>query len=410
MLSEKECKGLYMWGGPGTVRMIQLKFFHPKIDAESLMRSYEYDTLAKMQEVFGITDVWATYSWGFSDKTEEEDRSFLSDRVDNFKKLGLRLHAYIQGTNVVYAGFPDKNWYSKDEYGRPVVYHRGRLVTCLNNPEFREYVLDKVRGMRELGFDGVFMDNVQMGQLGLVFSAAEFPAAFTGCACRYCNGLFRERTDEYVPKDLKHVGLVEEYLKFRTESTTDFVRTVSQETRAGGMLFGTNSFDPHFDTATVFGTDLEEIKKHQDYMLFENHSMPGKNGGRGNHLLSGEVWKKPVFVVSYRRGIGREHAYRQSDFDHIYSEAAAAKFNPCIKGSECLTGGVWHNLQPEDYSRPTTTLTVLNSKGKKRRHFVSRTRPARMILKRWYNPLARAYFEKKIIRRLLDPLYFRSVR
>src|SRR5882724_9950372 len=146
MPSEEARRGLYSWAGPGTARMIQLKFFHPRIDTESLMHAYDYENLARMQETFGITDAWATYSWGFSDKTEEEDRKFLLDRVDNFKKLGIKVHAYIQGTNLVYAGFPDKSWYSRDEHGRPVVYHRGRLVTCLNNPEFREYIVNKIRG------------------------------------------------------------------------------------------------------------------------------------------------------------------------------------------------------------------------------------------------------------------------
>jgi len=409
MHPKEERRGQYCWAGPGTIRMIQLKFFHPRIDTESLMHAYDYDYLAKMQETFGITDVWATYSWGFSDKTEEEDRKFLLERVDNFKKLGLKVHAYIQGTNVVYAGFPDRQWYCRDEHGRPIVYHRGRLVTCLNNPEFREYISEKIRGMHGKGFDGIFMDNVQMGQLGLVFSKSDFPAAFTGCACRYCNGLFRERTDEYVPKNHKKAGLLEEYLKFRTESTTDFVQTVSKEARAGGMLFGTNSFDPDFDTQTIFGTDLQEIKKHQDYMLFENHRMPDKKRGRGNHLLSSESWEKPVFVVSYRRGIGRERAYSQSDFDHVYSEAAAAGFNTCIKGSEYLTGGVWHNLHPEDYSSPKTSIAILHSVPRKK-HLIGRSRPARSILRHWYNPLSRAYFEKRYVRRLLDPIYFRSVR
>jgi len=373
------------------------------------MHSYDADSLARMQETFGITDVWATYSWGFSDKTEQEDREFLLRRVEGFKKLGLRLHAYIQGTNVVYAGFPDKQWYARDEHGRHVVYHRGRLVTCLNNPEFREYILEKVRGMRDYGFDGIFMDNVQMGQLGLVFSGAEFPATFTGCACRYCNGLFRERADEYVPKNHKKAGLVEEYLKFRAESTTDFVRAVSHEVSVGGMLFGTNSFDPNFDTETIFGTDLQEIKKYLDYMLFENHGLPYDGTSRGNHAISNKAWGKPVYVVSYRRGIGRERAYSQKDFDHIYSEAQQRGFYPCIKGSEYITGNVWHNLNPEDYSPPRSDIQI-SAKHRPKKHLIPRSRPARAILRRWYNPLSRAYFEKRYVRRMLDPIYFRSLR
>jgi hypothetical protein len=184
---------------------------------------------------------------------------------------------------------------------------------------------------------------------------------------------------------------------------------VSDEVASAGMQFGTNSFDPHFDTKTIFGTDLQEIKKYQDYLLFENHAMPQRGIGRGNHTLSRLTWEKPVFVVSYRKGIGREHAYTQSDFDHIYSEAAAAQFFPCIKGSEYRTGAVWHNLQIEDYSLPRTDLKVSATTRKKKKHLVAKSKPGRALVRRYYNPLSRAYFEKRYIRRLLDPIYFRAL-
>ena len=58
--------------------MIKLKFFNPKIDRHSLMHSYDYNYLSKAKELFGITDVWATYSWGFSPETEKEDYKFFA--------------------------------------------------------------------------------------------------------------------------------------------------------------------------------------------------------------------------------------------------------------------------------------------------------------------------------------------
>jgi hypothetical protein len=70
--------GFYCWAGPGTIRMIKLKFFNPKIDRHSLMHSYDYNYLSKAKELFGITDVWATYSWGFSPETEKEDYKFFA--------------------------------------------------------------------------------------------------------------------------------------------------------------------------------------------------------------------------------------------------------------------------------------------------------------------------------------------
>src|SRR5258708_11865462 len=170
--------GFYCWAGPGTVRMIDLKYFNPKINKDSLMGSYEYDYLKEIKEKFGVTDFWASYSWGFSKNKEKEDRKFLLDRIDNFKKLNIRVHAYVQGTNLVYEDFKDKDWWCQDEKGRLISYYRGRKVVCVNNPEFRKYIKEKIMTLYGTGVDGVYMDNIQMGQLGIS------PSVFSGCNCK----------------------------------------------------------------------------------------------------------------------------------------------------------------------------------------------------------------------------------
>ena len=50
--------GFYCWAGFGTERIIKTKYFNPKIDKESLFKSYDYDYLSKVKEIFGITDAW----------------------------------------------------------------------------------------------------------------------------------------------------------------------------------------------------------------------------------------------------------------------------------------------------------------------------------------------------------------
>ena len=147
--------------------MINLKFFNPRIDNQSLMSSYDLDYLSKVKEKFGVTDFWATYSWGFSEETEKPDREFLLSKLDNFKKLGIKLHAYVQGPNVVYSEFPNIDWYCCDEKNRPITYYRGRRVVCFNNPGFQEYKVKQIEKMLNLGFDGIYMDNIQMGQMAV---------------------------------------------------------------------------------------------------------------------------------------------------------------------------------------------------------------------------------------------------
>lgn len=77
--------GFYCWAGPDTIRMINLKFFNPGIDKESIMGSYEYDYLAQLKETFGVTDFWAMYSWGFSNRSERKQREFLIERIPTLK-------------------------------------------------------------------------------------------------------------------------------------------------------------------------------------------------------------------------------------------------------------------------------------------------------------------------------------
>lgn len=411
--------GSYAWGGPGTVRMINLKFFDPRIDTASLMRAYDYDYLAAMQEKFGITDVWATYSWGFALEREREDHQFLITRVKNFKKLGLKVHAYIQGTNLVYDDYADTSWFCRDERERLVPYHRGRKITCVNNPGFRAYIAEKIRSMRGHGFDGIFMDNVQMGQLafGGIRHRAKMPIAFAGCNCLHCRIAFHEATDLPIPHKLAKNDAAAAYLEFRVRSTTEFLRMAADEAHEGGMAFGSNSFDPGFDTELVFGTDLLEIAKLQDYLLFENHSLP-KNGVSRN-IASDIVARnvdKPVFVVSYKRGIGHDSAPSQRDLDLLYSESAQAAFSPCLKGSEYVDRGTWHNLDPAAYEVPRSDIPMRFAPLKKKhldQHFGSAARlfpPLKFAVRKNYNKLLTHYMENKKVRALCDPAYRAVVR
>ncbi|MCD4686006.1 MAG: hypothetical protein K8S97_08720 [Anaerolineae bacterium] len=65
--------GLYAWGGPGTIRLINTKYHAPRIDAASFMQLYEPEFLRAARATLGVTDMWVTYSWGFGDAAEQED-------------------------------------------------------------------------------------------------------------------------------------------------------------------------------------------------------------------------------------------------------------------------------------------------------------------------------------------------
>lgn len=155
--------GLYSWGGPGTIRLLRAKYRAPRIDEDSFLRLYEPSSLAAARERLGVTDMWVTYSWGFSDATEEPDRRFLRDRLPGFRDQGIRTHAYVQGLNVVTDEFAGRDIFCRDGNGRLLPYSRGRSLTCPNNPEARRIILDRVRAASREDVDGVFVDNIVFG-------------------------------------------------------------------------------------------------------------------------------------------------------------------------------------------------------------------------------------------------------
>lgn len=404
---------MYLWAGPSLVRMTRLKFFNPRIDVESVMGSYEHDYLARAKEIFGLTDVWVMYSFGFSEETEREDHEFLLARLGNFKKLGLKVHAYLQGTNLVYEDFRGRDWFCMDEQGRLVPYYRGRKVVCLNNPGFCEYILKKARKMASIGFDGVYVDNIMAGQMPMTVYRRGVPVVFAGCRCRYCLDKFERQAGEVIPRDMeRNVVKTKKYLELREEWTHEFIGKLSKIVRRKGIEFGTNSFDPvHIKTGQVFGFDVQKLARLQDYVMIENHTLPTegwkKNNGHVNELA--KKLEVPVFCVSYRRGIGFDGQFSQADFDRVFSEAKY--YCPCVKGTEYVTQGVWHNLRLEKLKKVRKNVRVRNGEATRRAWFggllerMIKFPTGKRLLKRHYNEFLTFYMENKWMRKFYNVFY-----
>jgi hypothetical protein len=405
--------GLYLWGGPGTIRMNHVKYFDPKHDDASVLNCYDYDYLARTQELFGITDVWVSYSWGFNDATEAEDRKFLLDRLDNFKRLGLCVHAYMQGPNLVYRDFPDVDWWARDNKGRTITYYRGRWVASIHNDNYVDYVLNKIRDMHGLGFDGVFMDNIQHGQLGFPMPEGQLPFVFCGDASPAANADFRAETGQDIPRDFeKDPDLTLTYLNFRVRKNAEYIGKVADVVHEGNMEFGTNFYDPKFDPTFIYGIDIKATAEHQDYILFENHALPTDDGTKHNgyveDLMLRENITKPVFIVTYREGVGMSKQFTQDQIDNIFSEAATATFYPCLKGGEFTTDGVWHSLYLDGLQPPRRDKVLPRLEPKLDSDFVNtllKIKPFRMFIKSYYNPLFRIAFEWRMARFIVNVVY-----
>lgn len=417
-MSKLDRIGFYCWGGPGTIRMGELKYFDPKHDIYSLMHCYDYDYLARVQELFGITDIWVTYSWGFNETVESEDHQFILDRIDNMKRLNLRVHAYIQGPNLVYRNFPDADWWACDEKGRPITYYRGRWVCSIHDERYVDYIVQKIENTYDLGFDGIFVDNMQHGQLGIPLPPDVEPFVFCGDASPAAQRQFRAETGCTIPQDFElDSELTNAYLDFRVRSNTAYAARLGEVTRAGGMEFGCNFYDPKFDPYYTYGIDIKAMAHHQDYILFENHSLPTDDGSKHNGYIEALIEKDipdvPVFVVSYAQGVGLEPQYTQGQIDNLFSEGKNANFHVCLKGGEYTTRSVWHSLYLDDLSSPNFDKQLPRQELKQDSSIVNVVlgNPiARKLLKRYYNPTYTAAFEWRSLRFIVYLVYLTTLK
>jgi len=398
--------------------MNNIKYFNARHDYDSLMTCYDRDYLAQAQDLFGLTDIWVSYSWGFSPAVEAEDHAFILRRLDDMKALGLRVHAYLQGPNLVYADFPDRDWWARDERGRYITYYRGRRVVSIHHPAFIDYILDKVRKTYGLGFDGIFMDNIQQGQLGIPLPADIPPFVFCGDASAVAQQAFYQATGCHIPLDFEaDPALTQRYLAFRVDSNVAFVSQVAAVVHAGGMEFGTNFYDPKFDAHDTYGLDMTRMAAVQDYVLFENHALPTRDGKKNNRYveqtIADHAFDVPAFVVSYAQGVGLEPQYTQEQFDNLFSEAARANFYPCLKGGEYTTNGVWHSLYLSGLRRPDASQPlpqVLAEPDHNLINLILRFNVFRWLIKRYYNPVYTAAFEKRALRVLVYIVYLTTLK
>ena len=157
---------------------------------------------------------------------------------------------------------------------------------------------------------------------------------------------------------------------------------------------------------------MEELAQIQDYLLFENHYLPTRK--RSNAYLKPlmKPSSTPVFVVSYKRGIGREKHYSQAEFDAVYSESQALGYVPCYKASEYTTKGVWHNLRFEQL-QPVQQLAKPRKRVKATKQELPRLPGGPVfsrVVNRYYVPAMRRYYENKMVRRSMGWLYYRVAK
>lgn len=349
--------GLYAWGGPGTIRLLQVKYHSPRIDEASFMKLYDPAFLDDAQHKLGVTDMFVTYSWGFSDETEQPERQYIVERLPNFQQRDIATYAYVQGLNVVTSEFPDRDIFCHDSAGNLLPYSRGRSLTCPNKPGARAIIRQRVEAACQEDFTGIFIDNILFGLPPFYFRRDY--ASFFGCSCDSCRRAFQDQYGYALPVD-KFLGesQLADYLSFRCRTISHLLEDLSAIVRSSQKQFGINLYDPYWYTPEVyFGYDLKQIAPLVDYHLIENYALGQDVGITNRHLipLIEREPQKPTFVLSYRRGIGHDAHYGQKEVDLIWSDAEALGYAPCLKASEYKTHGQWHALDTSALSVPVIT-------------------------------------------------------
>lgn len=402
--------GMYNWAGPGTIRMIQLKYPGHRIDYTSLMNAYEPHQLEAAKGRLSVTDAWVTYSWGFNEQTEQADYQFIRQRLANFHKAGIRTHAYVQGFNLVLDDHLERDYWCRDYWGRFIPYHRGRKMACPNNPHFRAYLRHKVSLALEEDFDGVFVDNLFLGQMPLI--VANRHVSFFGCACSYCQLKFKQEFGLEIPMLYGlHTDELKAYQQFRVDSILSVAQELADLVHSRGKLFGSNVLDPKNDPQLYYGVDLDQLQPLQDYLLFENHDLPrlGRNNTHLKSLIT-RYSNKPIYIVSYKHGIGREPLFVQADFDAVYTESQRLGYSPAYKASEFTHNRTWLNYDFNSIEPvrlvPDLNLDELVERASKSLGFA----PLAKLYSRSLVPFMETYYENRLMRRGFNWLYYRAIQ
>lgn len=408
----KNCTtGLYAWGGPQTIRLLQKKYHSPKIDIQSFESLYDVERMKQAIDVFDAHDIWISYSWGFSQSNEYEDQKGIASKIHTLQSLGLRVHLYVQGLNLVSSDFDIGALACIDPYGRTIPYSKGRSLVCPNNPKVIDILVERVRKAAIENADGVYVDNILFG-FPPAFIRSDF-APFFGCSCQHCQKDFYSQFGYSLTFPIEGTKHLQDYLDFRSHTITTLVSELSDIAHRANKNFGINLYDPiQMNSIVYFGYKLEAIEPYLDYFLIENHSLPSRK--HTNTHLSKLIrdTDKPVFVVSYDHGIGFEPEYSQYDFDHIASESCKVGYKPCYKVSEFTTNRIWHTL---DFSK----LEKLNRDIK-----ISKdsTPPSyKLHSKQWHDsflaklvgyfgiPLVSLYFENSFLHSLGNAIYRKGI-
>ena len=356
---------VYLWAGPGTVRMNRLKFMDAPVDEAVHAEAHTAAGAQRMAHEAAFTWAYLAYNWGFPPEIEREDWEDFRRAVEVYHAAGMRVFGYVQASNCVYDGsFRDKDWYALDPKGRPFYYYTGRYMTCWTHPGWLEHLRGIVGGIVEAGADGVFFDNPWHGIQPLHLGGTWMGQA--GCYCRRCRTAFLEATGLEIPEQISPQAdeVSRHYVHWRAGQVTATLAMLTSHARSlnPGLLISANDFDAVMRPSyLVYGIDLRALAEVQDLIMIEDYGLPRWEGTAGHAALLANnaltlrtaralVGDTPLSTDPYDKGIGFDPVYPARRFRQGIAEAAACGATMVVKGTEYVEDGAFTLLTAERFA------------------------------------------------------------
>lgn len=342
---------IYLWAGPGTIRMNRVKFMDQPVDVEAHLEAHEEIGARRVVQDMACNWIHLTYNWGFPPEVEVEDWEAFGHAAEVYHGLGAKVFAYFQSSNCVYRGsYREKDWYARDPRGRKIYYYSERYMACLTHPEWEAHLKERIADAIARGADGIFFDNMWHGAMPWSLGGAWLGPA--GCHCERCKTRYREDCGAEIPARIDpRDEAAGRYLRWRADQVTDLIRRLSAHARSlkPGIPIAANDFDIYMRNAyLIYGLDLPGLAAVQDVTMIEDFALckwQPEAGRLTNNVLTIKNGLAQVrdqahlSVLAYDTGIGFDEAYATRRYPQSIYEAAAGGASLTTKGTEYTIGG-----------------------------------------------------------------------
>lgn len=361
---------LYLWGGPGTIRMTQLKFMNPRIDEPMHNFAHSIEGAERVAEM-GFNWVFLAYNWGYPPEVEERDWESFYSALNHYHKLGIKVFGYIQSSNCVYTGsYVDKDWYAIDYYGQKIPYYSGRYFTSLTHAGWVAEVRERVRQLTDAGTDGIFFDNPWQG--GIALDLAEMPLGFVGSYDTYSKKAYAQA---YGGAEIPLVWDVErseaqQYLRWRAQIMVNAVRDWAQTARDINpeVVISGNNFDAIARNAyAMMGMDLVGLADVQDMAMLENFCLPRIQEDKAviaNAITMSSAQARvpdtPISTNPYIHGVGFDRVWQPRQFKRMLAEGIAMNTPTIVRGTTFTYRKEYTLLLHRRYEKQRAVLQQFN--------------------------------------------------